>query len=1258
MNRTGGVTGVVALLLLALCCAGCAGAQKRPPSELESLRDAGARSNDAEVVGRLLLAELLSPGGRADRAKAARARLDRIGRGGMLAHLARGLDDAVHGRLTTTSDHYLHAAREARVSPQPIAPLIAWFSINQATAYRFDGDRLYERWAPFVKTALAEPRALGWRARADLVDWWSDEAYDRAATDSADETARRFGCLREVRLAGPFGHGASVDVVRSFPPEAPGPWPSRWPVDPDRHEAPRVLKTDRFGCSIVADEAVGDGVFYAETYLTVPSDRDVLVVVGGGHAIWVDDAPVHRRDIRVWGSWLDFGVVVELVAGRHRIVARLDDPSTAVRVLNPTGTPARLKSSTDAAPGYTLFAPRLAQNPNLLTRWVRAGRAAAPSGDLERFLAASLAYAEGEGDVASVLIEPLIKDTEKATGPALALAADFARADPLFDESQTKDLTRLLYERAIVKDPELWEAALELALWEAERSGTAAAVRPVAALVERFEHVPQVHLALAQLYGRLGWTAEYGRTVSAVVQRFENHPEALYAAVALFEQRGDHERAEKLVERIVELDPDSEIVLTRALARQDYASARAELERLGRRRPERKDIKERVYDVMVRAGNKGETENKLLSAIKQDPTDAAARLALADSRFAKGNPNALTQALVDAVENGAPTEPFEDALDLVESMSELEPYRVDGLQVIREYEARAEHLAGNAARVLDYAVVWVHEDGSSRMLEHEIVRIQSAEAQKQFAESGRLDGLVLKVRVVKADGRLLEPEQVAGKPTITMPHLEVGDYVETEQIISRSGDGEAGLTYLGPNWFFREENVAYARSEFSVISPRHKGLVVETRNNVPTPTVQDLGPLLLRSWRADFSPAAPSEPNSAPASEFLPSVWIGWGITPARRLRDLADALTDLTPVDPRIAKIAGRIVEDAPPNDTAERARRLYRWVVSNVEDGEERDGRRVVVSKRGDRWRAFRTLCAALGLPIDFAMTKSRLAHPPHGPISEALQYNQPLMRLKVGNEPLWITINNKYTPFGHVPAELRDMPAYVFTPTRIETTRTAAGGLDDRIAFRGKVDLAADGSARFDLVQSYEGKYAMALREAFAELPEQQLRDVIESRLLGQSLRGARLVKYRFERFDELDAPLELHLQAQVPHFARRKDGTLIVSPPFTPSLGRLAGLPSRQTPLLLGDTTRQDVTLQIQLPKHARVVNAPRRRTLKNADRKVEVADRVEGDRLVLERSLTLPAGRIQPASYADFAEFARQADELLSRNLSVELGAGN
>src|SRR5262249_40595266 len=156
-----------------------------------------------------------------------------------------------------------------------------------------------------------------------------------------------------------------------------------------------------------------------------------------------------------------------------------------------------------------------------------------------------------------------------------------------------------------------------------------------------------------------------------------------------------------------------------------------------------------------------------------------ARLALADARTAKGDQGALRRALVDAIQTGADTANLRDAIELVEGTTELTPFRLDGRKIIDEFEAKHPELPGTAARVLDYSAIWIHTDGSARMLEHEIMRIQSREGIQEHAEQRVPDGLVLKLRVIKKDGRILEPEFVEGKPTVTMPHLEVDDYIET-----------------------------------------------------------------------------------------------------------------------------------------------------------------------------------------------------------------------------------------------------------------------------------------------------------------------------------------------------------------------------------------------------------------------------------------------------------------------------------------------
>jgi cellulose synthase operon protein C len=1251
VQRLGRAATLSSVLALAGSFAGCA-KPNATTTPLAELRDQGPALRDPELAGKWLFYELFSQGGDARKAIAARKKLDALGPGGMYAHLARGMDDALHGQVRQVSDHFFRAAQAARESHDPKAPLVAWFALEQAKRYRFDSEGLYERWKPFILSALERPGQLGWRARAILVDYWSDEAYSRGEPNVEQRMTREFGCVEHAQLAGPFGRNARLDALRTFAAESPGPWPQRFVPEAGRREVPRVLESARSGCAIYADEAVGPGVYYVETYFELDEDGPLILTVDGAFAIWVDDALVLERDVREWGSWVNFGSQLALSKGRHRLVARIGDTSTSIRLLDADGTPAAVSTSIDPGPGYGVSRPKRLPDPNLLGGVVGNGKVVPPKDDITRVLSAFEAFSEGNGDIASVLLAPLLQPAEGASGPALAISAEFATQDPIFDQNQVKDLTRVLEERSLEKDPGLWRPALDLALWEAERGGTAAAVLPVSQLVGRFPDVPEVRLSLAQIYAELGWTPEYVQTVNATLERFPENLDAVHAAIELADERGEEKRADALVSRVLAQDPDSELGFSRALAREDYARALEELKRLGARHPERKDIAERVYDVMVRAGNQRETWKKLEAAIEQNPKDPRAHLNLADAKYAQGERRALVNALVSAIENGTDTGMIEGALDLIEGKTELEPFRMDGQAVIRAYEAKGKHLPGTAARVLDYAAVWVHADASSRMLEHEIVRIQSGEAISQFAEHPRLDGLILRMRVIKKDGQVLEPEVVSGKPTVTMPHLEVGDYIETEHIVSFSGDGEFGQSYIGPHWFFREENIAYARSEFVVVSPHDRPLVIESRNQVPAPEVSSLASFDVRRWRVEESAAAPSEPFSAPMNEFLPSVWIGWGLDLEPKMRKLSDSLANTTPIDPRIRTIALRIVEHARTD--AERARMIYRWVLENVEDGQEDDGRRVITSKRGDRWHAFQTLCSALGITVDFAVAKNRLALPPESALSAASEFTEGLMRVQAGRETFWATIANKYTPFGYISANVRGMPAYILNGRELERVTTPSAGQEDGIHYQGKAQLRADGSALVDLTFRFQGRFAMVVRNTVAELSERQLKDFVESRLLGQALRGARLKQFHFEKFDDLDAPLLLTAETEVQSFAQPSGDLLLITPPFQPRLGQLATLPERQTPLIVTEANHQSLNLEIELPKGATVLDKPSPTELADGERSIAVRDELLPGKVRFSRDVVLPAGRVQPSAYPAFVTFTREADNALSSSLRVKV----
>lgn len=1210
-----------------------------------------ADSNDPNELARWLLAELLSEGGDPKQAERARKRLDAVGGGGMMAALARGLDDTFHGRLDRAPDHFLEAVAAARRSERPEAPLVAWFAAEQASKLRHGAPGLRKRWGAFVEKALRDPGAIGWRARAELVDLWQQWAWSDARAGVVDRAAALHGCAESVRIAGPFGRNTPRSSTQHFPAERPGPWPARFTGEPRAS----VHEVEREGCFVSVSEESPEGVYYAETYFELERPTEVLIAVQSAYAIWVDDHLVLERDIRTFGSWPRFGTRVRLGAGRHRLLARLGDSRTSVRLMHPDGRPLGVRTSDDPSAPYVLARPEVLPGANVLDAYLVDGTVRDPGDDVIRFLAALLAQVESQPDAANVLLEPLLVRPERATGPVLAAAALFSRADPVYSDTQRRDLVRELEERAVARDPRLWEPRLLLAMQRGAQRGLVEAVGELERLAREFPAVPGILRELLDVYTELGWGPERARVALELARRFPEDPAALEPALDVLEASGRTAEADALVERIQRLDPDREIRLSRALARRDYEQALAELERLAARRPERKDIAARIADVLVQAGREHETMKQLEAALEKDPRNERARLALADAGLASGQRDALVRAVLGAVEAGAPVGTLEEALDLVAGVSQLEPYRLSARAVIDEYERSGVELPGTAARILDYAVLWIHGDGSSRLLEHQIVRVQSAEAIADMAEQHVGNGIVLHMRVIKKDGRILEPEPVEGKPTLTMPHLEVGDYIETERIESfAADDGAPGERYLGPRWYFREENVAYARSEFVILSPKNRKLSIETRNEVPPPVIEERGGLVVRRFRVDHSPAAPVEPFGAPIAEFLPSVQVGWGISLERTVEAMADAAFDPTPNDPRVVRIAESIVRGVPETERAERARRLYRWLVNNVEEGPESDGRRVILGRNGNLWRGYIALCRALSIPVSYAVAQSRLTLPPSGPLSEATLFSMPLLRVGTEKGPIWLTLGGKHLPFGYVPAEARGMPGRVFTDDTVEQVVIPADGAVDRVVYRANLRLEPDGAAEVELEHVLYGRYAAGLRGALSELSEQRLRDVIESRLVGHALRGARLLDHTVLHLNAPEQPLVVRTRSRVPAFAHVAGGVLLVPPPFAPRIGQLAALPERHTPLLLVESTHQEVEVRITLPPGAKVQGAPTRAELRDGERQVVIGDRVENGQLVLERRVLLPAGRIQTAAYPAFLTFARQADEALSATVRIRL----
>jgi tetratricopeptide (TPR) repeat protein len=1240
---------------------GCSVPRLRPASALVSdLRPAGRTAIDPEVVGLWGLSEMLAPGGSAEQAEVARHRLDGLSHDGMWASLARAVFDDEHGDPRSAAQGYVSALRATAASMDSQAALVAWFAVRHLMQLRDSVANLFAEHRPTFDALLAQPGHIGWRAVADLEEWRAIEVYDKAERTGAeydDDVVRRMGCARGIRVAGPFGHGVVPDAARSFAPEDAMPWPAAWPPDPVRGSVPRVLAVTQTRCLAVADEQVPEGVFYVETYFKTQGDRDLLVSVQGAVAVWIDGTRVLSRATNDWGSWQRFGAHVFVGEGRHRVLARTVTPGASVRLLNPDGTAAALETDGDPGPGFDVKPPTLLSDPNPIDAAVRAAAAGATvplRSPIDAWLAAYAAHADQMDDVASTLIAPFAEPAD-AAGLALQMAATFATGDPAWSPDARSVRARALRDRALARDLHLWRARLAADLDAAEQHGLADAVEGLRTLVAEVPNEPEALEQLAQVFGRLGWRDAQQRALEDLTRRFPDDVGALHAYLDVLDDNGPAGDADTVAARIKDLEPDTDVAIDRALARHDYGVAIAELKRLASRRPDRKDIANRLADVLARSGKVGDAADQLGKALAKHPGDVQARFRLADREYASGDTGALRRALAAALQASASAEEIRAAIDLVEGKTDLEPFRQDGRAIIvafQRWERAGHHLDGTAARVLDYSAIWVHDDGSSEMLEHEIQKIQSQEAIQAESETESPTGLVLHLRVIKPDGRVFEPEPVAGKPTLTLPHVEVGDFIEVEHITSQAGDGARGRQYQSPQWFFREADKGYWQSEFVVVTPTDRQLDIESRGNVPAPDLLPIGTFVEHRWRVDLSPPAEIEPDGPPITEFLPSVRVGWGVALDATASRLVDLVGDPTPIDPRLRALEQQIVAGTSPGASDERARRLYRWVLDHVQDGKETDGRRVLTGRSGARQAAFRYLLRMAGIDCELALVKSRLAMPPLGPMSEIEQYEALVMRLTTDRGLRWMTVRDKFAPFGYVPAEWRDQTAIrLVAGTPRDVVRAPAAA--DRVAYEGRADVHDDGSAVLDLTLTFDGNRAIAWRTALDQVPQSKINEFVEREVIAPSFDGAHVNDLKALGASDLDKPLVLHVRVDVPELAKRVPGGLAVHPPFAPPLAQLAALPARRTALLRRTSWRAEIRVRVVMPESTTLPPGLPHAERRDGDAFVVVNDTVRGHAIEFDRVIDMPSGRVQPGDeYTRWQTFVQSADALVTRDVLV------
>ena len=505
----------------------------------------------------------------------------------------------------------------------------------------------------------------------------------------------------------------------------------------------------------------------------------------------------------------------------------------------------------------------------------------------------------------------------------LALAAAVAHDDPSRPASIARDAARTALRAAVAVDPALarpWNDLAALAL-EDERPRDAIEAGRAAARAAPGWFAPQ--LLLARAFTARGLEFDANRAVEAAAgaglaaidqSRLADAPCPVIEALRRRAQdRRALEQEARLEAALKSCGGNVEARVERMRARGDFAGAIAALREALRLDPERDDLVGDLATLLSASGRHDAALAEMSRLVARDPNDPQRRLRLADAQAAAGQSTAARETIA-ALLAGRPDVPeVQRAARALGVPLPLDDFRVDGRAIIRAFQEAAVRYTAPAVMVLDRAVMRIFPGGTVTTLTHQIVRVDSKDAVDKWAEIAIPAGAeILSVRTHKRDGSTREPEEIAGKETISAADVAIGDFIEWEYLETRAPSAAFAPGFLVDRFFFQSFDAPMARSELLLVSPVGEDIELDTRAGAPRPQTRvAVDGTRITSFQATNVPQLFAERAAVPAIEYVPSVRASAGVDWPRWARYLGEELHDALRSSPELREqarhIAGR---------------------------------------------------------------------------------------------------------------------------------------------------------------------------------------------------------------------------------------------------------------------------------------------------------------------------------------------------------------
>jgi len=1084
-------------------------------------------------------------------------------------------------------------------------------------------------------------------------------------------SVRDAGTMTAASLVGPFSPWQNLDRERAFPPQLAR-------TIPDDFQGfggdPLPLRPFSLpdGWLSLAPEDRGGNVYYALAVARVPAagtyDLRLTTSSSTSASVFVDGVEVVGRS-SLGAPQPRVGIArLELGAGPHLVALRLvrggGSDGASLRLTPGDGSASRIEWRAAAA-GDGPGTPPSAKD----VRRPTGARSIASA--LEREVGILAAYVaaldsrsvdpEGSKEVLAGALEVLPQSV-----PLLGLRARMARADHGLPEAVGQARAAADLEALLRVDPAnpgaLTDAASLLraagrhedALEKLDLAEAAAPDAPSIALARariarsRGFDAQALDLALAaeknagrdcavgELIFELARRSNAARQVEEVAEAYASCPGGRSRLTSVLADRGDAAQALALARELLRDDPQSPSanlrLADRLVAGGDPAAAAQVIAALEEVWPRSAHWPRRRAELLERAGDLEGADAARARALRLDGSDLRTRRGL-------------------ALREGAP--------DL------LATYDRDGLEVIRSFEAAPRDFDTPTVVLFDFAAVEVYPDGSMIERVHLVSKVLEKSGIDELGEAMIPGGAeVIHLRTIKADGRILEPEDIAGKESISLPNLEVGDYVEVQYLDSVPSRGPALPGWSAATFYFRSQGVPLLDSTYVVRAHKDAGLELDFHGGARGGEVVEDGEFLTVVMRQRNNQPLIPEPDSVNLDEVLPWVQAGSGAGEGDLAAFLADGLAATQVRSFEVVSWARAIASEVR-GDRMALVRAIYERTMEEIEGSDTSFGSspsQILARKRGNRLPLIKAALDELGIESRYAVLRTfdQAPGPMRFPRFSRLRHMVLAVRPEPSGGLVWLDPSMRWAPFGEVAPMARGVPGFLLTHLDAEkiVATSSPFGADAPQGREVELDLtlSAEGELEGRGDERYLGFDAAWMREAIERLDEGRRRQVIEA-ALARSFRGLVLEELEVDSGGPSGSPLGLRYRFRVPDYAHSLGDGLVAADLdfFAAQLGRrYLALSERETPLLLRAPERVKSRIVLSLPEGAAVVGGPEAARELGLYGSYTRGVALTPGKLTIQEDLRIDRGRVMPQEYREFAGWVMAVDRAQAAELILSL----